>query len=402
MNPSTETSFSRFAPPDPMGLSPAAFSCPFEPFMESLAPLIAGEYARGISRAFVERHSEHIQREAPSIIKVIAPWFAGTDVPGVGWDPCLGDVYRAMHVPTTEHHTIIAATMAMHLGECGLPGAWRASFACPVQLRWGRLLVPSDATSIAVESNGQVAALTVNRASGTTRHHLEKSGEQWTGELASVPMVTCYGLRLHVLPQSALSLRDFDELVARTLPTIDPRMLLVFERALEIVQQYTPMYIPWIRRVLHNVLILHPRNETIESGSVEHYLGLIHLSAHANPLPIAELLVHEASHQHMNLLTKLGPVDDGSDGNMYYSPPVNKQRKLSLILTAYHAFANVLIFYRLCRRGGIAEQSECDRQESILSPWLEQLEAPLHNNPALTDFGRALWLPLRAQLQQIQ
>ena len=74
----------------------------------------------------------------------------------------------------------------------------------------------------------------------------------------------------------------------------------------------------------HSPQHLHPVFHapiTIESGSVEHYLGLIHLSAHAAPLPVAELLVHEASHQHMNLLTKLGPIDDGSDANTYYSLP---------------------------------------------------------------------------------
>ena len=46
-------------------------------------------------------------------------------------------------------------------------------------------------------------------------------------------------------------------------------------------------------------------------------------------------------------------------------------------MAAYHAFANVLLFYRLCRTHGIAEQRECDRQESILRPWLEKLEGPL-------------------------
>lgn len=204
---------------------------------------------------------------------------------------------------------------------------------------------------------------------------------------------------MNVLHRDALVLRDFDDLVTKALPTIDPRMVEVLDKAVQLIELYTPMYVPWVRRTVHNIFILYPRSDTIESGSVEHYLGLIHLSAHAAPLPLAELLVHEASHQHMNLLTKLGPIDDGSDANTYYSPPVNKYRRLSLIMAAYHAFANVLLFYRLCRTRGIAEQRECDRQESILRPWLEKLEEPLRDNPALTDIGRALWEPLKSQLQ---
>jgi len=362
--------------------------------------MVAAEYGRGIARAFLDRHRGRIERDAPRLRSVLDPWLEGA-VPEAGWDLCFGDAYRSIHIGETGYDTCIAASMATHVGALGLPGAWEARFQTPVRLRWGRLLLPA-CTSIAVESDSATAAITTFGDDRTrTQLIVTRDGDEWCGDADRIPTVTRCGLRLSVLSRDALLLRDFDDLVAKALPTIDLRMMGIFDAAVEIIERYTPMYIPWVRRALHNVFILYPRTDTIESGSVEHYLGLIHLSAHAQPLPIAELLVHEAAHQHMNLLTKLGPVDDGSDHNTYYSPPVDKQRRISLIMAAYHAFSNVLLFYRLCRRNGIAERRECDRQEGILRPWLEQLQAPLEGNPALTDIGRALWLPLRSQLQTI-
>lgn len=373
------------------------FSCPFEPFTEALAPMVAEEYARGISRAFLDRHRGRIEQDAPRVRAVLDRWLEGSGRGG-GWGLCFGDAYRSVHRGETAYDTCIAAAMATHVGGLGLPGAWDARFSTPARLRWGRLLLP-PCTALAVESDGATAAITTTCNGDRRSTVLTRDGQGWRGDVEHLPMVTRCSLQLAVLPAGALLLRDFDDLIAKALPSIDPRMVEVFDRAVEIIECYTPMYIPWIRRALHNVFVLYPRADTIESGSVEHYLGLIHVSAHAQPLPIAELLVHEAAHQHMNLLTKLGPVDDGSDRNMYYSPPVDKQRRVSLIMAAYHAFANVLLFYRLCRQNGIAERKECDRQEGILWPWLETLEAPLRDNPALTDIGRALWLPLKSQLQ---
>lgn len=383
--------------PETLSSTFPGFSCPFEPFAEPLADFIAAEYARGISSLFLNKHRETIERTAPELWQTLVPWLQGAAVSGVGWDLCFGDVYRATYASVDEPW-VLAAAIAVHLGTHGLPGAWKCRSSQPIRFRWGGLILPS-VTEIAVNSNGQVATIST-QSDGTSAEFrlVRQEGGQWSGDLEPIPRVSRCGLRLSVLNRDALVLRDFDDLVSKAMPVIDPRMVDVLDQAVQLIETYTPIYIPWIRRALHNLFVLYPRPETIESGSVEHYLGLIHLSAHAAPLPIAELLVHEAAHQHMNLLTKLGPIDDGSDSNTYYSPPVDKYRKVSLIMAAYHAFANVLLFYRVCRRNGLAEQRECDRQEGILLPWLNKLEAPLSGNPALTEIGRSLWLPLKLRL----
>jgi HEXXH motif-containing protein len=175
-------------------------------------------------------------------------------------------------------------------------------------------------------------------------------------------------------------------------------MLVVFADALALLHRFTPEYLPWIDRTVHQLFLLSPRPSKVESGSVEHYLGLVHLTAHGEPLPVAELLLHEATHQYMNVLAKLQPLDDGTDDRLYWSPAVETDRPVSKIIAAFHAFGNVLLFYRWCRERGLPNAAECDRQEALLGGWMEHLVPPVVDNPAITDTGNALCQPLLEML----
>jgi len=67
-------------------------------------------------------------------------------------------------------------------------------------------------------------------------------------------------------------------------------------------------------------------------------------------------------------------------------------------LLAYHAFANVLLFYRECRSHGVGDPEFCELQEREYQRCLEALQRPLHTTRALTPLGRALFEPLAARL----
>ncbi|HEX5707813.1 MAG TPA: HEXXH motif-containing putative peptide modification protein, partial [Pyrinomonadaceae bacterium] len=110
------------------------------------------------------------------------------------------------------------------------------------------------------------------------------------------------------------------------------------------------------------------------------------------------MLVHESSHLYLHLLCRLGPINDGTDKTLYYSPAVRRPRPLERILVAYHAFANMSLLYRLCMEVGIDDEGYCALNQEKTLPQLEQLEAPLLDNPALTPIGRALFEPLYRRL----
>jgi HEXXH motif-containing protein len=127
---------------------------------------------------------------------------------------------------------------------------------------------------------------------------------------------------------------------------------------------------------------------------MENYLGFSHFSAYSNAAALAELLIHEAAHQYFNVLCLLGPFDDGTDQTLYHSSAVGRPRPLDRIGVAYHAFANVMIYYRECVAKGIQDDGWCARHIESWTEGLRVLEQPLRGNPALTDIGKALCEPL--------
>src|SRR5207244_2765695 len=105
----------------------------------------------------------------------------------------------------------------------------------------------------------------------------------------------------------------------------------------QLITAGAPDYLPWIERLLRVVVPTEAPHGQMESGSTRSLPGVVHV-AHISYRPaLAEMLVHELSHQHYYVASSLGPVDDGSDDNLYYSPVKGSPRPLANILLAYHA-----------------------------------------------------------------
>jgi HEXXH motif-containing protein len=129
----------------------------------------------------------------------------------------------------------------------------------------------------------------------------------------------------------------------------------------------------------------------LASGSFVHRPSLIFV---ASPMPVvvlAELLAHEACHQHFWLVTQVGPVDDGSDRrSRHFSPYVSKQRNLRMMLLTYHAFANAVLFHRECYSRGLVDPIAQER-ERMFAELFDPYERVLSDSPSLTPLGRQLW-----------
>jgi len=391
------------------GLLPA-FSYPqalYKETLDSLVPTIANEYAAGLTGACLRRHIAAIELSSVGLVDYLTAWVAdpwgsvGDNTlakpqharPLLGWDYSFGDAYRAYFTLDADQ-TRVFASIATHLAACGISGAWRTHFAGSTRLRWDNWLLPA-ADFLSVETDGTSATVEYSGPEGAGKVSLRMSDGSWNTEDAEkLHKIDIHGVTFTVLVRKALAMRDYEDLTERALSAVDARRLGVFIEALDILAENAPEYLPWIARTFHQLFLLIPKSGKIESGSVEHYLGLIHLTEHFEPLPIAELLVHEATHQYMNILMKLEPLDDGSDTKLYWSPAVETVRPVSKIVAAFHAFGNVLLFYRRCRERGMVNSPECDRQHALLSGWMRDLIPPITDNPALTKSGRALCEPL--------
>ena len=170
--------------------------------------------------------------------------------------------------------------------------------------------------------------------------------------------------------------------------------------ALDVFDNFAPDYSLWVLRLLREIVPLESASDCMRSGSSVAEPGNCHMSFRNGPVALAEMLVHETTHQYYYLLTRFGPVDDGTDQQRYYSPAKQCGRPIAYILIAYHAFANVLLFSRQCLAAGHKdEDGHLRRNVDTLTGWTETLEEALRTTNALTACGRALWLPLARELQ---
>jgi HEXXH motif-containing protein len=149
----------------------------------------------------------------------------------------------------------------------------------------------------------------------------------------------------------------------------------------------------WCGRVATDVIALAGDTGTSFSGSNREAPGQLALSVPASPLTLAELFVHECSHQYFHLAEELGPVDDGSDNGLYWSPLTRSERPLDRILIAHHAVANIIRFYRAVAAHGLDVDGHAEAELDRQTRCLDALETPLGKTGALTDNGRALYTP---------
>lgn len=167
--------------------------------------------------------------------------------------------------------------------------------------------------------------------------------------------------------------------------------------ALDLLAVHAPHYSAWVMHLLRKVVPLAPKPGQWNSGGDNYQWGLIYSSAMGDALPIAETVIHEITHQYLFLATRLGPIDDGTETRLFYSPVRGIPRPIEFIVIAYHAFANVYLFYDELARCGV-EEARSREQLTTLLPQLRTLEEAIDATSALTSIGVALCQPLQRRL----
>jgi HEXXH motif-containing protein len=87
------------------------------------------------------------------------------------------------------------------------------------------------------------------------------------------------------------------------------------------------------------------------------------------------------------------------DDALYWSPYVQQNRSIDKILIAFHAFANIVLFYRDCLAAGMMDNRETAQEEIAdnlqhLGPMGEHLQ----HSRGLSPAGRTLFELLRGRL----
>jgi HEXXH motif-containing protein len=361
----------------------SALSCPEAgsgEVRQRLLDLVEPAFARGLVAAFLESHDAELRERAPGLSAAIDDWLAGPlDFESV-WAPPLAEVYG--QVPDGAVDPVRgAAAVGLHVVARGGGGEWAATMRRPARLRMGELLLP-PATRIRVDGEP-----------GAPRIRLTPAGH---GDPAFELLPSAgAGRRPRLLAREALppACAIAEDVRALVVPRVSPAAMTAFEAAFEALDEHPDDYAGWVRRVVLEIVVLEVEGDGMRSGSNTSWPGVVYMSAE-DPLVLADNLVHEASHQYFHVLARVEPVDDGSDEKLYFSPVAHRERPLSAILVAYHAFANVALLLAGWMRSGLGDGGYCEARLADVLPKLAVLDEPLRGNPALTDTGRALFEPL--------
>lgn len=379
------------------------FALPQLEYDERFGESIALIHARALVKLFVDRYSDVISQRSNGLLGLLDRWLWSNSQFETIWDPSFGALQWALESGEPDP-VEIATRLALRIGVAGQPGDWTARLERDVSLRWERWILPTGNCLSVMNEGTRVRIDIVGHRGHTESLWFQCEDTRWhTADAEYLLPIDEHG-QLYLVPQSAvvdqLAIEDeFHSIV--TFPGPTPELAHSYATALELLRRCTPMYFDWVVRVLRGIVPCQCGDSSrTRSSSWLEAPGTVLVSAGPTPVLIAEMLVHEACHQYFYLLRRLGPVNDTSDSTLYYSPAVDRDRPLDRILMAYHAFANVLLFYEAALSSDLKEDLDCVRTVVRLREDVELMEGPLRDNIALTPLGYALVQPLMERLRR--
>ena len=365
-----------------------------------IADEITTTFARAYARRFLDTKGDVVASRSTGLVPLLELLPERHVSFDEVWDVSVSYLRRAVLDDDDTCALQHAAGVGLRLNRGGESGRWETELAAPARLRLDGWLLPK-AAALSVTSDSQRVSVRViqpeKRAATFVFKRTPRSLKLETGRGATrLPALRPYGCTMTLLNGSALDgLRFGGELA---LSRLRPEQISAKIRAsLRLLQDTAPEYMAWVRMLVRAVIPLHAQISEIRSGSDFDNPGVTQMSFPIRTVALAETWVHECSHQQFQVVTRAGAVDDGSDTKLYYSPVRLMDRPIDKILLAYHAFANVLLFYRACRAAGLTN-GYLEINEQRLIPQLRQLQAPLRSTGALTDIGAALFEPLAERI----
>lgn len=379
------------------------FSFPQEPADECVFDTVVNTHGRAIATWLVTKYRDDLNRVSDGLVEFVLEWTRTPPSLETVWDLAFGQVQLALKSGKLDVREV-AVRLALRLTEQGHRGTWGAAIR-PATIRLGSTLVQS-VKEIRVDDKNSSLRVTICTSNGIRISSVRdaQTGSWMADGGESLPTV---GLThpIYLLPSYALPVSQEHEDVfegTRPVAALDATMVNTFVAGIAGVADNAPQYLRWVERALRGIVVC-PLDDPfrVVSGSGEDAPGVIHASHPLGRMDVAEILVHECAHQYFYMLQRVGPVDDGTDSKLYWSPPIRKNRPLSRILMAYHALANVRLFYQLVRETDSTDVAYVDTYEDEMSASVAFLDAPLRNNPALTALGRGLYEPLAERVSAL-
>lgn len=396
---------SMFSSPGSKRSYPTGFSCPHEPLDPGLLDVIASQYSSSVLQRYLSVHGDALRAASTGLEAVLSECPAGPETFDRVWDVSLGELRVEAARRARPGAVVPAVHFALHRHLSGTEGLWECSLPRPMRLICGSVALPEAETirvdaqdgrvSIEVRLGGRRATLQLPEAADGDRLPTLGVGGREIAMLPRDVITSC------ALPGEGLRGVGHPEELAVVERRVAPEALTACREASDLLARYTPEYERWAARVVRSVVPLVHDGQVLRSGSRDVEPGLVTMSATDRAAAVAETLVHEASHQYMHIISWLGPLDDGSDPNLYYSPVKGTERPIRAILVAYHAVANIILWNHSCQRQDAPDADYYAKNEERFPSQLEVLDRALSATRSLTWRGRALWEPVRARVAAV-
>jgi HEXXH motif-containing protein len=353
--------------------------------------------------AFVERHGTRLDQRGSGLVPALKNWLQREAPYDAVWNTAFGDMYAALLSNQPDEVDRSAAALALRAHAFGLEGDWQFQLDSPASFMFDRWMLPLG-DAVRVSTTGNTVLIDTRTTDGWRQSVFQRDEDGWGSDDAqSIPVFDHPGLHCNIVPIECLPAASPAQRLVKDLydagtPNDADMLLRTCKEAADLISEFAGIYLPWVSESIKGLIPLPPRPNVLHSASGNLAPGLISVTNQPLRCALAEQLVHEATHQHLYILKRLGPLEDGTDETLYYSPFRKMGRPIFYILFAYHAFANVLLFYRMARRNGLPDDEPGVTSARTLEEDLQSVEEALMTTKALTPLGRALWEPLHERL----
>lgn len=275
-----------------------------------------------------------------------------------------------------------AGQLFLALAEFGFEGEFVSQYRFPVRHRLGARLLPIG-KSFRMRSADRTITV-ANEDSSTTVHLDEPQAipEVAAGVFGKGLMRWGYAVDPFILEPGDLPL-DLDANEAAMQQLRDARDLIEID----------PRAADWCSRLLHELSLTNSKEcLRLTSRSSPIQPGNIQLSVPGPAVHIAELLVHEAAHQHYFLASLAGsPIASKGHGITAYSALRECERPVDRILLGLHALINIVEFLDVLSQSGGNVAAEAEARIVELTPTIRSMTSPFALDPEiLSETGRGL------------
>lgn len=386
-------------PTDVLESSCLGFSCPFEEFDRTFAEAVAAEYAAEVVRVFLQRFEGAVSEAGKGITTLLSGLANGRLGLDIAWSSEIGNAHRAVLMDDAGQALRAAAALGVVCMANGAAASWEISLAMPSSFLWDNWLLP-PCDRLIVVGTGSQATITCS-LKGQLKEvsfTVSRGGTGWQcaaqDEVQRLFQLNTPEGSITLLPRFSAKDFGFLERGGQLYDSYGDELVSAIRLSLDSLRESGSPYYDWVTRGIRRIVITESRQGILETGSRPKLHRAVFMSRNLEPLAIAEMMVHDASHQYHDFIRLLGDTVDPSITRLYYSPLVGFPRSLEHVLMVYHSFANVMLFYVDAADRGLDRDGVVGGLRSELAENLRQLALPLGNERILTPTGRALVEPL--------